>query len=81
MVIFLHSSSTPLPQGTMEEALEEASAVLKRGGVIAIPTDTIYGVGALVTSDEGVERIYAIKGRQRGKPLAICVSEVADVYR
>ena len=68
------------PQGTLEEALQEASAVLKGGGVIALPTDTIYGVASLVTSNEGVERIYGMKGRQREKPLAICISDVAEVY-
>ena len=60
--------------------LQEASATLIGGGVIAIPTDTIYGVASLVTSNEGVERIYRMKGRQRGKPLAICVSDLDQVY-
>ena len=72
--------TTAPSQSTIEEALEETAAVLKRGGVIAIPTDTIYGVATLVSSNGGVERIYNIKGRERGKPLAICVSEVAEVY-
>ena len=62
-------------------ALEETAAVLRGGGVIALPTDTIYGIASLVSSDKGVEKIYNIKGRERGKPLAICVSKVADVYR
>ena len=61
--------------------MEETSGVLRGGGVIAIPTDTIYGVASLVSSNEGVERIYRIKGRQRSKPLAICVSEIDEVYR
>lgn len=54
-------------------------AVLKGGGVVAIPTDTIYGVASLVSSNEGVERIYGMKGRQREKPLAICVSDVSEL--
>ena len=65
----------------MEEALQEAATVLKGGGVIAVPTDTIYGVASLVSSSEGVERIYGLKGRQKQKPLAICVSDVAQVYK
>lgn len=60
--------------------MQEAVAVLKGGGVIAIPTDTIYGVASLVSSNEGVERIYGMKGRQREKPLAICISDVSEVY-
>ena len=61
--------------------MQEAATVLKGGGVIAVPTDTIYGVAALVSSNEGVERIYGMKGRQKEKPLAICVSDVAHVYK
>ena len=70
-----------LPQKTLEEVLQETSAALRRGGVVAIPTDTIYGVASLVSSNEGIERIYEMKGRLRDKPLAMCVSEVEQVYR
>ena len=70
-----------LPQKTLEEVLQETSAALRRGGVVAIPTDTIYGVASLVSSNEGIERIYEMKGRLRDKPLAICVSEVEQVCR
>ena len=61
--------------------LQETLSVLRRGGVVAIPTDTIYGVASLVSSNEGIERIYKMKGRRRDKPLAICVSEVEQVYK
>ena len=70
-----------LPQKTLEEVLQETSAALRGGGVVAIPTDTIYGVASLVSSNEGIERMYEMKGRLRDKPLAICVSEVEQVYR
>lgn len=75
-----HNTSYFLPQKNLEEALQEAVTVLKGDGVIAIPTDTIYGVASLVSSNEGVERIYGMKGRQREKPLAICISDVSEVY-
>jgi len=51
------------------------------GGVVAVPTDTIYGIACLVQNDSAVERVYAIKGRDPLKPIAICVSDVLDVYR
>ena len=70
-----------LPQKTLEEVLQETSAALRGGGVVAIPTDTIYGVASLVSSNEGIERIYEMKGRLRDKPLAICVREVEQVCR
>ncbi len=44
---------------------------LKNGGVIAFVTDTVWGLGCLPTSKEGIEKIYEIKGRDRTKPLIL----------
>ena len=62
-------------------ALEEASAALCRGSVVALPTDTIYGIACSVNSDKGIEKMYEIKGRDAEKPVAICVAEIQDMYR
>jgi L-threonylcarbamoyladenylate synthase len=51
------------------EAVLRASSALRRGGVIIYPTDTLYGLGADALSDEAVDRIHAIKGREEGKPI------------
>ncbi|KAK2718611.1 threonylcarbamoyl-AMP synthase-like [Artemia franciscana] len=56
-----------------------AADLLKRGGIIAIPTDTIYGIAALAQSIDSVERLYKIKGREHNKPIAICVGELNDI--
>ena len=66
-------------QETLEHVLEEGAASLNSGGVIALPTDTIYGIAASVNSQQGIERLYEIKGRQRSKPIAICVSDLENV--
>lgn len=63
----------------MDCALDEASSVLRQGGVIAVPTDTIYGIATSVLSDEGIDRVYSIKGRQEGKPIAICLNKVEEM--
>lgn len=52
------------------------TAVLKRGGVIAYPTDTVYGLGADATNTKAIAKVYAIKGRDFRKPLSIAVSSV-----
>lgn len=58
---------------------------LNGGGVVAIPTDTIYGLAARVDDSKSLKKIYQIKGRDASKPLAIClphidsISEVAQV--
>ena len=68
-------------QKAVEKVLHETASVLRGGGVVAIPTDTVYGVASLATSNEGIERIYRLKGRQRDKPLAICVSQIEQIHR
>jgi L-threonylcarbamoyladenylate synthase len=52
-------------------ALEQALQVLNQGGLVAFPTDTVYGVGALTTLPLAVERIYRAKGRPRSNPIPI----------
>ncbi len=61
------------------EATLAASAALRRGGVIIYPTDTLYGLGADALSDDAVEKIYAIKGREEGKPMHAVFADMAMV--
>jgi L-threonylcarbamoyladenylate synthase len=55
-------------------ALEIAIAAVQRGGVVAIPTDTVYGLAASLKFPDALERIFAIKGRDRAKPLPVLLS-------
>lgn len=65
---------------TLEEgrALEEAVSTVQRGGVVAFPTDTVYGIGASLRHPAALARIYDIKGRAQDKPIPILISR-ADV--
>lgn len=54
-----------------------AAKVLRAGGVIVYPTDTLYGLGAAALSDEAVAKVRAIKGRDKGKPMHALVSGAA----
>jgi L-threonylcarbamoyladenylate synthase len=60
----------------------EAVRCLKDGGVIAIPTDTVYGLAASLDHPTAIERIYTIKGRDNDKPLPVLLSapELLDLY-
>lgn len=58
------------------ECVLKASGVLRRGGVIVYPTDTLYGLGADAFSDEAVAKVYAIKGRDEGKPMHAVFSDM-----
>src|SRR5947208_12591884 len=57
------------------EAIEAGAQVLREGGLVAFPTETVYGLGADATNGPAVARIYAAKGRPRFNPL---ISHVAD---
>jgi L-threonylcarbamoyladenylate synthase len=71
-------------QANDPEALRSALDILRQGGLVAFPTDTVYGVGAMAFDTAAVERIYAAKGRDATKALPILLadqdglSEVAD---
>jgi L-threonylcarbamoyladenylate synthase len=60
-------------------ALPQAVAVLKRGGLVAFPTDTVYGVGALAFSAAAVQRLYEVKSRSAEKAIAVLVAREADL--
>ena len=61
------------------EAGAKAAAVLRAGGVVLYPTDTLYGLGADALSDAAVAKIYAIKGRDEGKPIHAIVDSLEAV--
>ena len=53
---------------------EEAAAILRSGGLVALPTETVYGLGASALEEEAVKRIFAVKGRPQDNPLIIHVA-------
>jgi L-threonylcarbamoyladenylate synthase len=58
------------------EQLDKAVGVLRDGGVIAMPTDTLYALTAAAEDPEAVRRVFAIKGREPGRPLPLFVSGI-----
>lgn len=57
-------------------ALEETIQAIQHGGVVAFPTDTVFGLGASLRHPEALARIYAIKGRDEQKPLPVLLSSL-----
>lgn len=64
-----------------DSSINQAIAALKGGGVVAFPTDTVYGVGVDPFQPEAVRELYRIKGRPIDKPIPILVGSIADVER
>lgn len=53
-----------------------AARALKRGEIVGVPTDTVYGIAADPFDEAALERLYDIKGREEGKPIAILVASL-----
>jgi L-threonylcarbamoyladenylate synthase len=62
-------------------SINKALAVLKSGGVIVYPTDTAYGLGVDATNEQAVEKIFAIKDREYGKPVPVIVGDIDAARR
>ena len=61
------------------QGLDDAARVLNAGGVVVIPTDTVYGLAAHPAFPAAVERLYTIKGRAAKKPIALLAADAAAV--
>ena len=59
----------------------EMIASLRAGGAVIFPTDTLYGLGVDPCSETGLRRLLAAKGRDRGKPIPLLLSEAGQVDR
>jgi L-threonylcarbamoyladenylate synthase len=68
---------TPLPADRIEAAAER----LRAGGLVAFPTETVFGLGADASNPDAVARIYAVKGRPSDHPVIVHIAGPADLSR
>jgi len=64
------------PEKVPDDVIETVADILLRDGVMAYPTETFYGLGAVCFSGKAVRRIYRLKARDAGKPLSLIVSSL-----
>lgn len=62
-----------------QEKLREAAAILRDGGLVAFPTETVYGLGGNALMKDASKRIYAAKGRPSDNPLIVHITEFEDI--
>lgn len=62
-----------------KEDLQEALRVLRAGGIIVYPTDTVWGIGCDATNAEAVKRIYALKEREDSKSMLVLIDSAAKL--
>ena len=66
----------------MEKQIKQAINILKNGGIVAYPTDTVYGLGACMTDIKAVDRIFQVKGRPKGMALPVLLAgqkQIAEI--
>ena len=67
--------------GTSEEDIERAAEIIRQGGLVAFPTETVYGLGADALNPEAVGKVYAAKGRPSDNPMIVHISSKDDLSR
>ena len=63
-----------------EDVIGSAAVIISRGGVIAYPTETIYGLGADATNEQAIRKIFEIKGRNFSNPVSLIIGRREDVH-
>ncbi len=66
---------------TIEKQIELAVEIVKGGGIVAFPTDTVYGLGADPSNEQAVDRIYRAKKRSHKIPLPLLLSDKSDLTK
>ena len=64
-----------------DEGLKKMGEIIRKGGLVAFPTETVYGLGADAYNDEAVKKIYIAKGRPSDNPLIVHIADVSEVTK
>jgi tRNA threonylcarbamoyl adenosine modification protein (Sua5/YciO/YrdC/YwlC family) len=67
------------PQNPQLRLIKQVAAILNDGGVIAYPTDTVYGFGCSLYNKKGIERIYLIKRSEKNRPFSFICADLKDI--
>ena len=66
-------------QNPQMRLIKKAADILRQGGIIIYPTDTVYGLGCDLSNKKGIERIYELKKRNRKEPLSFVCSDLKHI--
>ncbi len=64
---------------SIQKQVEQAVSILKEGGIVAFPTDTVYGLGASITLSQAVARVYEVKKRPKNRPLPLLLADKSQL--
>ncbi|MFC2071515.1 L-threonylcarbamoyladenylate synthase [Chloroflexota bacterium] len=65
----------------VQEQIERGISILRQGGLVAFPTDTVYGLGACAGLTQAVERVYQVKERPRNMPLPLLLADASQISK
>lgn len=64
-----------------DEAMSDMGRIIRDGGLVAFPTETVYGLGANAYDDTAVKKIFAAKGRPSDNPLIVHIADITDISK
>ncbi|MFQ5905871.1 MAG: L-threonylcarbamoyladenylate synthase [bacterium] len=67
--------------GQLEELVREAVSALSKGGIVAFPTETVYGIAADFRNESAIRKVFHAKKRERNKPLTLLLPELEELPR
>ena len=67
------------PDNPQPRLIAQVKEILEKGGIIAYPTDTTYGIGCSIFNKRGIERVYHLKQREKKKPFSFICSDLSEV--
>ena len=69
------------PKSPEENIIKEAGDIIREGGLVAFPTETVYGLGGDALDPEASKKIYAAKGRPSDNPLIVHIADIEALDR
>jgi len=66
---------------SIKQQVERGISILKQGGLVAFPTDTVYGLGACANLHQAVEQVYKVKGRPRDMALPLLLADISEISK
>jgi len=64
-----------------EKAITYCARIIRRGGLVAFPTETVYGIAANLLDKKAIDRLYKVKRRPKDKPFTIHIADAADIRK
>ena len=69
------------PHNPQERQISRVVDIIKKGGIVAYPTDTFYGIGCDIMNKKAIEKIYAIKQRNKNKPFSFICPDLKNISK